>query len=323
MERRVLTRWLVLSGLLVAAFIGTVITLNLTLYSASGFVNSYLQALARRDVDGALAMPGVRLTGTGSTALVSPGALGDLGGIRFLRDTDDGAGRHTVVYGYSFSGLTGTSSFAVEHTGSRLGLFSAWRFVTSPEGTLRLTPLHDDDFEANSVSLVSKGGANVAESYRVLTPASLELSHTSTYLAAPKTRVLVTVAGSTVDASVDIQANESFIREVQQELDKYLAGCVTQQVLLPTECPMGTQITDRIQDAPVWAMVTFPKVTIAPGPEAGSWVIPDTKGTAHVTVKVKSIFDGSLSTFDQDVAFSVRYVITFQADGSPLITAQY
>jgi hypothetical protein len=39
-------------------------------------------------------------------------------------------------------------------------------------------------------------------------------------------------------------------------------------------------------------------------------------------VEVRSIFDGTRSTFDQDVPFTVQYLITFQDDGSLLITAQ-
>jgi hypothetical protein len=53
---RVLARWLVLVGAVLLAFLGTV-TLNLTVYSASGFVSSYLDAVARRDVR-RLRMPG-------------------------------------------------------------------------------------------------------------------------------------------------------------------------------------------------------------------------------------------------------------------------
>lgn len=343
MQQRALTRWLVLAGLLIAAFAGTVTALNLTLYSASGFVGSYLHALERHDVDGALRMPGVQFTSAGTTELLAPESLGDMVSSHLVSDRDDGAGLHTVVFAYSFqtshdtksrtsddtkketksSTKTGTTSFSVEHTGSRLGFFSAWRFVHSPQGILHITPQHAADFDANGIPLTSKSGAGATGDYRVLVPAFVELSHTSTYLAAAKTEVLADRVGSPVSAQVDIEANSAFVRQVSKELNRYLASCVTQKVLLPTGCPMGKPITDRIQDAPTWSMVTYPKVAIVPGGEPGSWQLPETAGTAHLEVQVKSIFDGSLSTFDEDVPFTIRYLITFAPDGSPSITAQY
>jgi hypothetical protein len=323
MQRKALNRWLALCGLLIAGFLATVTTLNLTLYSASGYVHSYLDALARHDVAGALAMPGVALSGSGSTRLVSPDALGDLTGIRLVSDTDNGAGRHTVVYRYKFGATTGTTSFHVEHTGSRFGFFSAWKFVDSPQAQIAITPEHDASFEANGVRLTSSAGPGVATDYRVLAPAFVELTHASAYLTAAKTGVLVSRVGGRVAAAVDIRANRAFRTEVSKELDRFLATCVTQKVLLPTGCPMGKAITDRIQNDPTWSMVTYPVVKIEPVGESGSWQIPDTAAMAHLVVKVRSIFDGSISTFDQDIPFSVRYLITFGADGTPSITAQY
>jgi hypothetical protein len=37
-------------------------------------------------------------------------------------------------------------------------------------------------------------------------------------------------------------------------------------------------------------------------------------------VQVRSLFDGSVSTFDEDVPFTVSYTITFPGDGGLLIT---
>lgn len=323
MDRRVLTKWLVIFSILVAAFVGTVVTLNLTVYSASGFVNSYLHSLARKDVDAALATPGVARSTAISAALLTPDALGNLADIRLETDTDDGDGRHTVAYRYSFGGSTAKTSFVVEHVGARLGLFSAWRFAESPLSVLAVTPLHDDSFSANGVNLVAAGGPNKPSDYLVLTPASVALDHRSTFLAAPTTRVLVSAPASTVAANVDIQANRAFVAQVQKELDASLASCVTQRVLLPTGCPMGKQIGDRIQDAPRWSTVKSPRVTIVPGTAADTWLVPETTGTAHLTVAVKSIFDGSLSTVDEDVPFTVSYLVTLQPGGGLLITAEY
>lgn len=69
--------------------------------------------------------------------------------------------------------------------------------------------------------------------------------------------------------------------------------------------------------------MSYPIVTIVPGSTVGAWQVPETDAVAHLAVTVKSIFDGSLSTVDRDVPFTVRYLITLAADGSPVITAKY
>lgn len=323
MERKVLTRWLVLLCLVVVAFVATVVTLNLTLYSASGFVGSYLHALARHDVEGVLATDGVELSSAQSTRLTSADALGHLDAIRLVSDVAKADGTHVVTYRYASGSTEGTSAFSVRHTGSRLGLFSAWRFESSPVATLRITPQNAANFSANGVAISSTAGPSAPASYQVFVPTVVTLAHRSTYLSAPTTRVLAATVGGTKQASVDIRANSAFVRQVQKELNSFLADCAKQKVLLPTGCPIGTQITDRIQSAPAWSIVTYPKVVITPSDTVGSWQVPKTPATAHLVVKVKSIFDGSLSTFDEDVPFSVGYQVTFQSDGSPLITAQF
>ncbi len=323
MPPRILTRWLVLSMVLLLAFVGTVTTLNLTVYSASGFVASYLDAVARHDVPGARHMPGVTVTALGTDELLAPAALASLTGIRLKTDTDDGGGRHTVTFGYTLGGAPGASSFEVERTGTRFGVFTGWRFVRSPQSVVTVTVRNGTGLDANSIPLPATTPAGNPHAYRVLTPGRVVLSHSSPYLTSARAVALVDRPGSSVTATVDIRANPAFVRDVQKELDAYLATCITQRVLLPTGCPMGVQIADRLQDAPSWSILRDPVVTIVPGSAPGSWQVPKTAALAHLTVRVKSIFDGSLSTFDRDVPFVVHYLITFGRTGAPVITAQY
>ncbi|MES2169793.1 MAG: hypothetical protein V4479_03605 [Actinomycetota bacterium] len=323
MERSGLRAWLIALGIVVLAFAGTVVTLNLTLYSASGFVGSYLGALARHDLAGALATPGVTVPASGSHALLRPDAMGELNDIHLISDTAGPDGTHRVVYSYRAGSVSGRSSFTVERDGANLGLFSAWRFSVSPIAVLTVTPQHAGSFTANGIGVSPKSGQDLGSPYAVFAPTAFAISHRSTWLTAMTKTTLVSAPGSHVDANVDIEANRAFVTEAQKEIDAYLKKCVTQKVLLPTGCPMGQQITDRIQNAPTWSMVSDPVVSIVPGDQAGSWDIPATIGTAHLVVTVKSIFDGSVTTFDQDVPFTAAFVVTFQPDGSLLITGQF
>lgn len=322
MDRSNATRRVAVISLLILAFVGTVTVLNVTLYSANGFVDSYLHALARHDSEGALAMPGVTMTDDASRVLLASSALPELSGIRLVRDTAHAGGHHTVVFGYTVAGERGRTSFDVQHSGARFGVFSSWRFSRSPVTTLTITPLNGHSFRANGVDITTKASAGTASEYLVFAPTAVALGYSSDYFVAPRHTTVVDSTTQPARATVDIEASSAFVAEVQKELDAHLKTCVTQRVLLPTGCPMGKQITDRIQNDPVWSMVTYPKIDIAPGGVEGTWLVPETDGTAHLVVKVRSIFDGTLSTFDSDVPFTVSYDITFP-NGQLSIAARY
>ena len=82
------------------------------------------------------------------------------------------------------------------------------------------------------------------------------------------------------------------------------------------------EIGNRIVTTPAWSISVYPRVTLQPGIDPGSWLMPPTDAAAHLVVDVRSLFDGSVSTFDADVAFVTSYVVTFLPGDQLLITAQ-
>ncbi|TBN58108.1 hypothetical protein EYE40_12290 [Glaciihabitans arcticus] len=319
--RRDLIPWLVGLGLLVLGFGGAVLTLNTQLYSASGFVRGYLEALENRDSAAALDVPGVRTTTQGADALLTDDAMGRLGGISLVRDTAGAGGTRTVVFDYTLGAAKaeGRTEFTVMQTGTRFGLFPTWRFVASPLSTLSVSVLHDDRFEANGLELVSPSGAGAASGLLVFAPGVYELGHESTYLAAKPVSTEVTTLGSIADVAIDVQANATFVEQVQADLATALDDCATQKILMPTGCPFGQPVSNRIDGDPKWSIVDYPEVEIEPGEIAGEWRMPFAPGTAHLRVPVRSLFDGTLSTFDDDVPFTAEYTITF-VDGRIVLT---
>lgn len=308
---RIRLRWTLVLGVLALAFAGTILVLNSTLYSASGFVSSYLDALARHDSNGALGMPGVRIEANANDDLLLPDTLGDLGDIRLVSDIDSGAGIHTLVYDVDGSRTT----FEVRYTGLRLGLISTWAFATSPSTVLEITPVGNASFDANGVTINSPGGPSVPGSYAVMIPAIIELSHESTYLEAAPKEVRVTDADVVAVASVSPEANAQFVSSVQEELDSVLDECATQEVLQPSGCPFGERISNRVISTPKWSIATYPVVTIVPGAIPGTWEVPSAVGEANLIVDVQSLFDGTISTTNENTPFTVSYVITFTPDG--------
>ncbi|MBB5633065.1 hypothetical protein BKA04_001288 [Cryobacterium mesophilum] len=312
--RHTVVIWVVLLGLIIGAFATTVIALNSSVYSAGGFVNSYLVALQRHDLAGALATPGVLGTTTASSELLTPAALGEIDDVSITSDVDQGGGLHYVSYTATLDGSPGGGTFQVQQGANRFGVFSTWSFIQSPMSVLRITPLHDANFAANGVEVTAKSGPSIAAAYQVLTPGVFTLTHDSGYLTATPTTAVVTAPGSTVAASLDIQASPRFVSEVQKEVDAFLDDCTKQQVLFPTGCPFGQELSNRVESVPAWSMSRYPEVTIEPGSDLGTWVVPKAQGAAHLKVDVRSLFDGTLSTFDEDVQFALTWVMTLSGD---------
>ena len=321
--RRPLVAWGIAFGLLAIAFFGTVLVLNSTLYSASGFVSSYLSALERRDVAAALAMPGIEAEPDASDALLRRDALGELGDIELVRDTDAGGGEHRVTFAYSFEGEeTGRTTFVVQHTGPRLGLFSSWEFEESPLTVVEITPQNASELEVNGVPVVAAAGPNLPSAFQLLVPGSLTLDHESTYLEAEETTVHVTAPQEPAAATLEVRASDEFVEAVEEELAAYLDECATQEVLQPTGCPFGRSINNRVDGPPEWSILDYPRVAIHPSEQAGLWAIPASVGTAHLSVDVISLFDGTVSRLDEDVTFTISYLVALGGEDGPTLIPQ-
>ncbi|MCC6270100.1 MAG: hypothetical protein IT190_02360 [Microbacteriaceae bacterium] len=312
--RHVVVIWAALFGILLGAFALTVGILNSSVYSAGGFVTSYLQALQRGDIDEALATPGVLTISGASTELLNTDALGLLDEIRITSDVDQGAGIHRVSFQAMFDEAPADGIFQVLQGESRFGGFSSWSFLQSPVSELWITPMHDAHFTVNGIDLISGNGASIAANYQVLVPGVFVLSHHSAYLTASPKTVTVTRPGDSVPVNVDIRASPEFVAAIQTQMNNFLDECTTQEVLFPTGCPFGQELSNRVESTPQWSMATYPEVTIEPGNVPGSWIVPETHAAAHLTVDVRSLFDGSLSTFDEDIPFGVSWVMTINGD---------
>ena len=326
MRREIIT-WSIVAAIILAAFGGTVLILNASLYSASGFVRSYLDALARHDADGALELAGSlnsgdTAAGGASDALLTGSAMGELSDIRAISDEEGPDGVHHVVYSYSADGVTGRSTFAVKRLGTLLAFFPTWAFESSPLAVIQLSVQNGSQFTANGVDLTSPEPAAPAP-LNVFAPGTYKISHESTYLSADPITVTTTEPGGVVPAELVVGPNAAFAEQVATELKGHLDECATQEVLQPTGCPFGEIIGNRVVSAPAWSISTYPRVTLAPGPEPGSWLMPPTQAAAHLVVDVRSLFDGSISTFDEDVPFTASYLVTFLPGDELLITAQY
>jgi len=324
----------VVAVLLAAALVATVGSLNRDVYSAGGFVRQYLDALADHDTATALALPGIRpsaadLEADGLPAdlpdtLLRDSVLGSLTDIELVSDeagTGESSHIHTVTYAFAVDGQKSEMAFTVERVGNVAGVFDTWGFVTSPLAVLRVNVLHDATFTVNGLTLDTR--AHAAEdapvsfsnqaAYLAFAPTLYTVSHESVLLTAAEQAVPVVASGA-VDIAVDAAPNETFTGQVQAKLDEYLDECATQEVLLPSNCPFGIEIDNRVRSAPEWSIADYPDVALTAGED--SFDMPATPGQAHIVVDVQSLYDGSRDTRDEDVPFSVGLSVTIQGDGA-------
>ncbi len=276
--RREVLLWSVAAGAVLLAFGVTVLALNLTVYSASGFIRTYLDALARHDATAALELAGTAPVGDASDELLVRQAMSDLEDIEITADRTASDGTHYVTAEYVVGGQAGSTEFAVERQGTLFGIFNGWRFAQSPLSVLQLTVQHGDAFTANGLDLVAFAGQDSQGAYLAFTPSAITLTHESPYLEADPVTALLLQPATAVPAALDIGANAAFVAEVQRQVDEFLTACTTQRVLLPTGCPFGQTIDDRIVTEPLWSMVQLPKMALEPSGAVATWRVPRAAG---------------------------------------------
>jgi hypothetical protein len=317
--RSTIIPWVAAFVILALATVGGVALANATVLNAGSFVGSYLQAIARGDSASALALPGVDDDGA-DPALMTDAALAGLSELRQLSDEDLGDDLHRVTFAWDSPGGRGSTAFLVERVGTRFGLFPVWGFAESPVAHVALTVRNDAGFFVNELEADTALEAEEPVDYAVLVPGAYDFGHEGPLLTAEVSTVMVDEVGAQLDATVDVQANDRFVEEVQQEVDAYLDACAEQQVLFPTGCPFGRSVENRVVGEPEWSIVDDPVIRIEPGSEFGSWIVPETPGDARLRAEVQSLFDGSISTLDEVVDFEVDFVIT--VTGSTTVTIE-
>ena len=308
--RRTVIPWVAAFGLLLLTTVGGIALANATVFSAGSFVGIYLDAVSRGDVESALRLPGVD-AGDASSLLLDPDALSGLDELRQVSDSDLGGGVHRVEYSWLTSAGSGSTEFLVERIGSRFGVFPAWGFAESPIATVSLTVSHDSGFFVNELQADTGQDSDAAVDYAVLVPGAYTFGHASSFLTATPHTIIAAVVGSQVGSTIDVEANEHFVEQVQSKVEDYLDACATQEVLFPTGCPFGQAIENRVVSSPDWSIVDYPVIGVEAGSEFDTWGVPTAAGMAHLDVEVQSLFDGSKSSFDEDVPFDVDYLITF------------
>ncbi|AOX46026.1 MULTISPECIES: hypothetical protein [unclassified Microbacterium] len=324
---------IVIGILLLAALGGGAASLYREFYSPRAFVMHYLELLHDRRAAEALAVPGVAvdsadleaagLPATASEALLRPEALTPLMDAAIVDESVEGDVTRLTV-SYTAGGYAGTTTLSVQRDGGS-SLLPRWRFARSPLAVMDLSVQGSMRFSVNGFEVdkrqVSIEGADTDPAAEVpllvFSPGLYSVAVDTAISATPGVAVLADAPLAGIPIDVQAEPTEEFIAVVQQRVEDFLSSCAEQTVLQPTGCPFGFTVRNRIDGAPAWSIVEQPVVTVVP--DGAGWRIPSAKAVAHIRVDIRSIFDGSVRSVEEDVPFRVDGAITVLPDGTASI----
>lgn len=329
-----LTLLAVVGVLLIAAIAAGAAAIYREFYSPTAFVERYLSLLAEGRAADALAVPGVAvdseeleaagLPTTASDALLRPAALATLTEIDIAEESVREDGVVLISVTYRAGAYDGSTTFEVQ-PGPQIGVAPTWQFARSPLALMDLSVSGSMTFDVNGFELdkrqVSPDGVDADPaapvSLLVFSPGIYSVSVDTAIAATPGVAVLSDSPFAVVPVQVQAEATPAFVEVVQQRVQEFLDGCVTQDVLQPTACPFGFVVQDRVVSPPAWSMIQQPTVDVVP--DGAAWKIPETPAVARIDVDIRSLFDGSVDHVSQDVPFVVSGTITVLPDGSASI----
>ena len=279
--------------------------------SPDAHVARYLEALARDDRASA-----ARLAGLQPTAALPLGDEVEPSIRRIISVTPERDGTVTVLAEYGDEGDAERVPFSLEPAPPLLGFIPSWAFEQSPVTTLDVGSDHHDQITVGE-QVVTTAAAGQTARVRVFIPARVTVRLQDPLLRAESVSVRMTTAVQT-PVILAVEPSARFARSVQQHIDRLLDECATQTVLLPTGCPFGVEIDDRVINSARWQLTESPAISLTTGERAGVWLISG-DGEARLMVSVQRLFDGTIDERDDRVAFAVRGEVVFQPDG-PVLT---
>jgi hypothetical protein len=320
--------------LLLAGVVSAGLALARDVFSASAFVDTYLRAVETRDVATALSMPGVMPDGLTRQDFIAQPRNVLLTAAAMSPDLEFSIVSEDVVQNLHYVTVSSSAQggrdivFSVTPTDSVVGLFPQWRFTTSPLGALDITTNHATFFSVNGFGPIDMAaiGASVsprdftaAGSFSVFTPGTYELQISSSALTSEPVTARVGEPGSSSKVNLDAVPTPAFIDRVQREVNDFFDSCVRQRVLLPSGCPFGIGIENRVSGEPVWGVATYPQVALQPG--SSGWEIVPTSLTLTFDADIQSLFDGSITTVHEEVPLTISgsVILTASGDVSVLI----
>ena len=297
----------------VALWLLSVLVINLSLGSPARSVQTYLDALEEGNFGLAATKAGIDRVPT-----VLPEPSGSLTDPRVVGTRTLDTGGVIVLAEYEIHGETATTFFTLEPEEPVLWLFTTWRFSEAPTATLNYEVLGDNRVDVNG-SRLSLGDLGFPAASTVFVPGAYEASLTTAWVVAPATEVLAVGPGEEYSLRIQAETTNELTDTVTAAVESYLEGCMAQEVLQPVGCPFGVSISDRVIGSPQWTVLDYPLVSLRLGSDRSSWGMVAVGGVVEASVSVQSLFDGSLSEYNETVSFFLDGVVRGTRTDEPVL----
>jgi hypothetical protein len=308
--RRVIITWATALAGVIALWIGGVSWLNATVYSPQALVTDYLEALEGGDVPAASA-----LVGLDATPAVSPIADHKPTDILItgVQNTQDN--RVLIRADYDMAGTTESSVFTLSREERLWGLFDQWKFSLTPTASIETTLTGVDRVIISGVGIPVDGSTETT----VLVPGSYTVEAKTQWLETESYTAVLSDPSSVWSLELSAQPSSALLDEVNAALDEYLGECAMREVLQPSSCPFGVQVSDRLYSLPEWSIARIPAVSLTPTGDESTWDMVALGGQATIEATVQSLFDGSLRPYSEVVSFGLTGDVTGLDTDSPAL----
>jgi hypothetical protein len=272
----------------VAVWLLTVLALNVTLFSATSFVTSYLKALESSDYGLAASHAGLT-----RAPQILPLASETPQNPRIVGTSSLPTGELVIQADYELGDETHSSVFVVTGGEPVLWFFDTWRFSRQPIANLQFAVIGDERVSVNGTDL-NVGDLGVPPRTTVLVPGIYSSSLETEWVQAEPVVSMMTEVGAPAGVRLVVSPTSTLLENTTGALEAYLDGCAAQAVLQPAECPFGVSISDRVVGAVQWTILDYPEIDLRLSADRATWTMVRDGGVAAETDVVDWEEDGGV-----------------------------
>ena len=196
----------------------------------------------------------------------------------------------TVTAHYKAAGVDQQSTFTLRHTGKSWLFFDQWEFEPSTLPTVKIKANTVNEVSVNEQKIPLEAGVSTLP---VFYPSVLDASFSTKNFAADTRGVVVTgPAVDPVEIALKTEPTKAFISSINSKVKKYLDGCASQQVLMPSGCPFAYNTSARVDSSSIkWDITKYPKIDVSY--YNGAWVLSPLTTSASLTLTEQDLRTGA------------------------------
>lgn len=182
-------------------------------------------------------------------------------------------GADTIVVvptSYTVHGVEQHTNYQLRSTGRQWLFFDQWEFVPSTLPTVQVSANTTNEVTINALPApLTKGSTTIP----VFAPAVVNAGfETPNFAASSRGLVVTDLAAKSTKVKLRTEPTKALNDEVNNQINTYLDSCASQQVLMPSNCPMSYSTAARVRsDSIHWNIVDYPSAEIVS--YNGRWVL--------------------------------------------------